>query len=153
MVRRIVDWPLRSGWSPYSEIERLWREMDQLMGAISRQAPGEPQAGVFPLLNITENSDNYYVRVQLPGIKPEDMTISVVGNGLSICGERKTSGQPEDARYHRKERETRAFRRGVTFPTDIDGQKVEAGCKDGILTIVLPKAEEAKPRKVSVKAG
>ncbi len=152
-MRRTIDWTSRIWWSPFTEVERLWREMDQLMGAITRQVTGEPAAGVYPLVNITEDKDNYYVRAELPGIKPEDITISVVGNSLSICGERKIVPGPENARYHRRERELGAFRRALTFPSDIDGQKVEARCKDGILSVVLPKAEEARPRQISVKAG
>jgi len=153
MVRRIYHWPARTWWSPYTDVERLWREMDQLMGAITTQAAREPSAGVFPVLNITETPNDYYVRAELPGMKPEDITISVMGNSLSICGERKISQEPKDARYHRRERETGAFHRAVTLPAEIDGQRVEARCKDGILTIILPKAEEAKPRQISVKAG
>lgn len=153
IVRRAFDWPSRAWWSPFTEVERLWREMDKLMGAITRELPVAPGAGVFPLVNITEDHDSYYVRAELPGIKPEDVAISVVGNGLSICGERKFTAEPENARYHRRERESGAFRRAVTFPSDIDGQRVEARCKDGILTVVLPKAEEARPRQISVKVG
>ena len=153
IVRRTFDWPLRAGWSPFTEIDRLWREMDQLMSTMGRQVRRETAAGVFPLVNITEDQNSYYVRIELSGMKPEEITISVVGNSLSICGERKIIPEPENSRYHRREREAGAFRRAMTFPSDIDGQKVEAQYKNGVMTIILPKAEEAKPRQISLKVG
>ncbi|MBW2308007.1 MAG: Hsp20/alpha crystallin family protein, partial [Deltaproteobacteria bacterium] len=134
-----------------TEIDRLWREMDHLMSTIGEQVRRKPTAGVFPLVNITEDQNNYYVRTELPGMKPGDITISVTGNNLSICGERKIGPESDNVRYHRRERESGAFRRAMTFSSDIDGQKVEALCKNGILTIILPKAEEAKPRQILVK--
>jgi HSP20 family protein len=129
------------------------RDMERLFGGLSDRSFREPTAGVFPLTNVTEDNDNYYVRAELPGIKGDQLDISVTGDGLSIAGERKIPEQKEDARYHRREREAGKFSRMVALPGQINTGKVEARCTDGMLTIVLPKAEAAKPRQISVKAA
>jgi len=129
------------------------RDMDRLFGGLSRGVFREPSAGVFPLVNVTEDSNNYIVRAELPGVKAEELEISVTGDGLSLSGERKIHKEKKGARYHRKEREAGIFSRILTLPGPIDGDKVEATCKDGILTVVLPKSEAAKPRQISVKTG
>ncbi|HDZ23565.1 MAG TPA: Hsp20/alpha crystallin family protein, partial [Desulfobacteraceae bacterium] len=79
--------------------------------------------------------------------------ISVTGDTLTITGERKLPGEDEKARYHRREREAGKFSRIVTLPAQIDTAKVEARCADGVLTITLPKAEEAKPKQIAVKSA
>ena len=104
-------------------------------------------------MNITEDADNYYVRAELPGLKAEDLDISVTGDTLSIAGERKMPVEDEKAQYHRREREAGKFSRIVSLPAQVDTGKVAAHCTDGILTVVLPKAEAVKPRQVSVKAS
>ena len=144
-------WPTRDS-SVFGELDRMRRDMERLFGGLSGRSFREPTAGVFPLTNVTEDNDNYYVRAELPGTKAEDVDISVTGDGLSIAGERKIPEQKEDARYHRREREAGKFSRMVGLPGQINAEKVEAHCTDGMLTIVLPKAEAAKPRQISVKA-
>jgi HSP20 family protein len=106
-------------------------------------------AGVFPLINLTEDKDNYYVRAELPGVKSDELDIQVTGNNLAISGERKIAAQ-EDARYHRREREAGTFSRIVGLPGEVDTDKVEARLENGILSIVVSKAEIAKPKQISV---
>lgn len=113
----------------------------------------EPTAGVFPLMNVTEGKDNYYVRAELPGLKADELDISVTGETLSISGERKLPVEDEKAQYHRRERGAGKFSRIVSLPTQVDTGKAEAHCADGILTVVLPKAEEAKPKQIAVKTS
>jgi HSP20 family protein len=127
--------------------------MDLLSGGYSRSLFGEPAAGVFPLMNVTEDKDNYYVRAELPGLKAEDLDISVTGDTLSISGERKLPAEDEKAKYHRREREAGRFSRILSLPARTDTKKVEAVCTDGVLTVTLPKAEAAKPKQISVKAS
>jgi len=127
--------------------------MDWLTEGLTGRTFREPVAGVFPLMNVTEDSDNYYLRAELPGIKAEDLDISVTGDTLSIAGERKIETENENAKYHRSEREAGKFSRIITLPGQIDTGKVEAGSADGILTVVMPKAEIAKPKQISVKAS
>ncbi|UCF85795.1 MAG: Hsp20/alpha crystallin family protein [Desulfobacteraceae bacterium] len=152
ILRRITDWPT-SGWrTPFEELERMRRQMDRLTEGLTARLFREPAAGVFPLLNMTEDTDNYYVRAELPGIKSDDLDISVTGNSLSISGERKILPEDENVKYHRREREAGKFSRILNLPTQVDTTKVEARCADGILTITLPKAESAKPKQIAVKA-
>lgn len=153
LLTRMTGWPTGGWTSPFEELERMRRQMEWLTGGLSRGLFREPTAGVFPLMNVTEDNDNYYVRTELPGLKADDLDISVTGDTLSISGERKLPAEDEKARYHRREREAGRFSRIITLPDQMDTGKVEARCADGILTVVLPKAEAAKPKQIAVKAS
>jgi len=128
--------------------------MDLLTGGLAGgRVVSAPAAGVFPLMNVTEDKDNYYVRAELPGLRADDLELSVTGDTLSISGERKIPAEDEKAQYHRRERDAGRFSRIVTLPAQLNTSQVEARCTDGVLTVVLPKAEEAKPRQIAVKAS
>jgi HSP20 family protein len=86
-------------------------------------------------------------------MKAEGLDISITADTLSISGERKIPAEDEKAQYHRREREAGRFSRVVTLPAQVNAGKAEARCADGVLTVVLPKAEEAKPRQITVKAS
>jgi HSP20 family protein len=148
IVRRFTGWR-----SPFEELERMRREMDWLTEGLTGGLFREPTAGVFPLMNVTEDNDNYYVRAELPGLRADELNISVTGDTISISGERKLPVEDKKARYHRREREAGRFSRIVSLPTQVDTGKVQAHCADGILTVVLPKAEAAKPKQIAVKAS
>ena len=89
IVRRFTDWPTWNWRHPFGELERMRKQMDDVLSGISKATLQEPFSGVFPLLNITEDANNYYVRVELPGMSSDELDISVTGTGLSIFGERK----------------------------------------------------------------
>jgi HSP20 family protein len=127
--------------------------MDLLGSRLLGREPEAPFAGVFPLMNVTEDKDNYYVRAELPGVQAGDLDISVTGDSFSVAGERKIPAEDAAARYHRKEREAGKFSRIMTLPGQIDTEKVDASCVNGVLTVILPKAAAAKPKQISVKAG
>ena len=153
LLRRVTDWPT-AGWaSPFDELERMRRQMDWLSSGLSRGLFREIPSGVFSLMNVTEDEEKFYVRAELPGLKAEGLDISVTGDTLSISGERKLPVENENAQYHRREREAGSFSRIVSLPAQVDTSKVEAACSDGILTVILPKAEEAKPKKITIKAS
>jgi HSP20 family protein len=152
----ILRWrPGAFGWhrDPFAEFESLHREMTRLMDSVSGTWRGRSDAGVFPALNVSEGGDNVYVRAELPGVNAKDLEISVHDNNLLIEGERKIGAEGERASYHRREREGGTFQRVISLPTRVDAGKVTAVCKDGVLTVTLPKAAEAKPRQISVTAG
>jgi len=153
LLRRVTDWPTGNFANPFEELERMRRQMDWLSGGLSRGLLRETTSGVFPLMNVTEDKENFYVRAELPGFKADELDISVTGDTLSISGERKLPIEDEKAQYHRKEREAGSFNRIVSLPTQVDTNKVDAACQDGVLTVVLPKAEEAKPKKIAIKAS
>lgn len=153
IIRRLSGWPASDWRSSFDEVERMRRQMDRLSEVLTGRLSREPEAGVFPLTNVTEDSDNYYVRAELPGVKADDLNISVAGNSLSIAGERKIPPEDENAKYHRREREAGKFSRMMNLPGQIDTARVEAGTADGILTVVLPKSESAKPKQITIKAS
>jgi HSP20 family protein len=151
--RRTIGWPAWDWTNPFGELDRMRREMDALTEGLSKGLLMQPIAGVFPLINVTENKENYYIRAELPGIKADDLDISVTGDTLSISGERKIPAEDEKAQYHRREREAGKFSRIISLAVQVDAGKVEARCADGILTVVLPKAEAAKPKQIAVKTS
>ncbi len=134
------------------EMGRIQREMNRIMNTFSGLQPSLFRAGVFPPVNLTEDENNLYVRSELPGLDPEDIEISVEGDTLTLRGERKLK-TAENVNYHRREREAGRFRRVLSLPTRVSTEAVQATCRNGVLTIVLPKAEEAKPRQVKIKTA
>jgi HSP20 family protein len=127
--------------------------MDWFSEGLSKGLRREPAAGVFPLMNVTEDKESYYVRAELPGLKAGDLDIFVTGDTLSISGERKLPVEDDEAQYHRREREAGKFSRIVSLPAQVDTEKAEARCTDGILTVVMPKVEAAKPKQIAVKTS
>lgn len=151
IVRRMFNTP-NWGWrSPFDELELLRNRMNTLSRTLSGDTPVQRSAGVFPLINVTEDKDHYRVRAELPGLSAEDLDISITGNSLALSGERKISEEAKDAKYHRRERESGKFSRMIELPDHVDGEKVEAKMANGILTVVMPKAEAAKPRQIKVQ--
>ena len=149
-VRRV--WPSRPTFeSSFSDFDQIRREMLRLLDTSSADDAPEPAAGVFPPMNITQDDDNFYLWAEVPGIKPAELSISALRNRVSIAGKREIPREHERVSYHRKERPEGAFNRAVTLPTEVDAERVDARYADGILTLKLPKAEQAKPRQISVK--
>lgn len=105
----------------------------------------------IPPVDILETADGeIVVKAELPDVKREDIKITVENNTLAIEGERKSEATKDADRYHRVERSYGAFRRSFTLPADVDGAKVQASYRDGVLTITLPRREEARPRQIQV---
>lgn len=149
LVRR--TWPSRPSFGgPFGDLDQVRREMLRLFDSVTGDGYADVGAGVFPPINVTQDRDRFYVRAELPGIKADELSLSTLGNQLVISGKRDI---PEQGRvsYHRKERAQGSFSRTVVLPSDIDAAEVEARYADGILTVTLPKAEEAKPRQIKVK--
>lgn len=104
-------------------------------------------------MDVYEDKDNLYVRAELPGMKREDIDLSMHEGSLSISGERKSEENFKNSELYRAERFFGRFQRTVTLPTTVAVDKVKATYKDGILTVTLPKAEEAKPKQISVSVS
>jgi HSP20 family protein len=150
LVRRV--WPSRPTFeSSVSEFDQIRREMLRLLDATTDDVGLSSGVGVFPPLNVTQDDDNFFVRAEIPGIKPAELSISALRNRVSIAGKREIPREHERVSYHRKERPEGAFNRAVTLPTEVDAERVEARYADGILTLTLPKAEQAKPRQIAVR--
>ena len=150
LVRRV--WPSRPTFdSSFGDFDQVRREMLRLLDTVAGETFGDVGAGVFPPINITQDDENFYLRAEIPGIKPAELSISALRNRVSISGKREIPREHERVSYHRKERPEGAFNRVVTLPTEVDAERVDARYADGILTLKLPKAEQAKPRQISVK--
>lgn len=144
----VPSWRFRG---PFDELDRMKRQMDRVLDAFSDRPSGQLSAGVFPLVNLSEDQEKYTIRAELPGVKKDDLDIQVASNSLSISGERRIAAEGDGVKYHRREREGGTFSRMLSLPGDIDSERVEADLKNGILTVRIPKAEAAKPKKISIR--
>ncbi len=136
--------------SVWQEMERLQREMNRLLESFPpRRVQPAPS---FPAMNLWVSDEGTIVTAEVPGIKPEDIDISVVNDLLTISGERLPEQVEENVRYHRRERGCGKFARSIQLPFAVDANKVEASFENGVLTINLPRKEEEKPKKIKVVA-
>ena len=141
-----------AGWmSTRREMERLRREMNRLFSDWPAGAQGSTVSG-YPAMNVWTDEDSAIVTAELPGMDREMIDISVEDDTLTVRGERQME-EKEGASYHRRERRFGSFVRSFRLPFRVDAEKVEATFKNGVLNIVLPRAEEEKPKKISVRAG
>jgi HSP20 family protein len=138
---------------PFHELDRIQQQMDSLFQSVAGRERYPRRVGVYPLVNLSEDQDHIYVRAELPGVNPEDLDITIKEQHLVIRGERKIPTEEKNVNYHRRERESGFFRRVLRLPSQVDPNKVEAACKDGVLTITLAKPEEVKPRQITVKGA
>ncbi len=138
---------------PRHPVSQLRRELDQVLGGFRAQPVGSwlSMGRDNPPINLWETDDAVQVELEIPGVDSEHIEISVAGGELSLHVERAEAEQ-EGVTYHRRERPVGAFTRVIRLPADVDPNTVQAELNNGVLLIVLPKAEEAKPRKISVRA-
>jgi HSP20 family protein len=129
-------------------LSRLRQELERAFDGLELPAFRALAVG-YPALNTWEDDASAYVEAELPGVAMDQVEVSVTGNELTIRGERKAD-EPPGAQWHRKERPAGMFARTTELPWEIDAARVEARSQDGVLTVKLPKAESAKPRKVKV---
>lgn len=129
---------------------RLRDEMDRLFSGFAENVDFAASPG-FPALNVWESEGSLHAEAEVPGLRMEDLEILVVGNELILKGTRRPLEESGERTFHRRERGQGAFSRVLRVPVEIDAGKVSATLKDGILSLDLPKAETAKPRKIEVK--
>lgn len=144
-------------WDPYRELERLRAEMDRIFESAAPARtwtlgflPGT-SARQYPRVNIAEGQDGYVVEALAPGVDPATLDLSVKENVLTISGEKKAPEGVRPEAFHRSERSAGRFVRAVELPADLDPEKVKAAYADGILRVTLPKAEQAKPRRIEIE--
>ncbi len=136
-------------------LHQLRHEMDRLLTGFFGPAADGLLPAMFrnqPAVNVWEREDALLVEMEVPGIKSQDLDVSVAGGELSIRIQRPDVAQ-EGVTYHRRERPVGALQRVLRLPVEVDADRVEAQIRDGVLTITLPKAESAKPRKINVATG
>ncbi len=141
-----------TGWmSPWREMERLRREMNRLFSDWPWRTRWAT-APSYPAMNVWMDENGAVLTAELPGVQLDDIDITIEEDTLTLRGERKPD-EVEGVTYHRQERRFGSFLRTFRLPFRVDADQVEATFKDGVLNIVLPRAEEDKPKKITVKAG
>jgi len=133
-------------------LSRLQDEMNDLFGRFFEGWPLATGEGAWwPALDVADKDDKVIVKAELPGVTNEDIDVSVHGDVLTISGEKKASTEDSGEGYYHAERRYGSFRREVRLPSAVDTEKVEATFRDGVLTITLPKDQQALPKRIEVK--
>jgi HSP20 family protein len=140
------------GSNGYNPVGTLRNEVDRLFGDFFGPAgtTANTSARAFPALNVWEQDDVLNVEAEVPGLKTDDLDISVIGSQLVIKG-RRADFDEQGVAFHRRERGVGEFTRTIQLPVDVNADAVQAKLTDGVLLLTLPKAEAAKPRKIQVK--
>ena len=140
--------------SQLGELDRMRREMDRLWDNITRDNHSPTfEYDWVPSLDLSDRGDSLVAELEVPGMDPKDLDISVTGDVLTISGEKKREREEKEQNYHLVERSYGKFSRSVRLPSTVDPDRVEASYKDGILTITLDKTKQAKIKKIEVKAA
>ena len=140
---------------PFRELEEMERYFGEVFGrsllpSIWRRLPVEQMAWA-PVVDVFEKGDKFVVKAEVPGMKEDDIHVSVEGDMLTIRGEKKTESEIKEEDYYRSEHSYGSFFRSVALPSTIDASKIEAEYENGVLEVTLPKKPEVKPKKVAVK--
>jgi len=146
-----------AGWDLFQEMDMLRREIDQAFRGVGRNyfSPSFlPGIGIgdYPRINLSEDENNYYVEALVPGIDPNALELNLMQGTLSLSGERKESASNGRV-WHRHERGSGKFMRTIELPDAVDGGKVDAEYRNGVLLITLPKPPSVQPKKISVRAN
>ena len=143
-------------YDPFRELRSLQDEVNRLFGStMSRGGSDEDTfgGGWSPRVDIYENKDNLVIEAELPGMKPENVDISIENNVLTIQGKREFEKKDEGDNFHRVERHYGSFTRSFTLPPTVNSEDASANFENGVLNLTLAKREEAKPRRIEIKAG
>jgi HSP20 family protein len=153
-------------WDPFQDLRDAQEEMAQ-MAQMAQMSPRlahalglhtQPQGSTTatawaPALDISERKDAYLVTVELPGVEADDLEITMEDGLLTIQGERQFTSESSEQQFHRIERRYGAFRRSITLPAQVQAEQIQASFDNGVLQIVVPKMEEAKPKRIQVRPG
>jgi len=137
-------------WNPFRELEEMRQRMESLFRPAAWPAPAEG-AVLVPPIDMYEEKDKYVVKAELPGMKKDEIDISITDNILTIKGERKEEKEKKEGSYFFSERYYGTFLRSLNLPGNVDAKKICASYKDGVLQIDLPKTEEEKEKKIEIK--
>ena len=141
--------PWQRGWDPFRELQR---EVGRIIESFDPFQVAR-RVQVYPPMNLYDAGDRYLLTAQLPGMTSGDIELTITGETLTMRGERKRPGGVKDESYRRQERPMGRWSRTVTLPDRVENEKVSASFSNGILTISLPKAAEARPRHIAVTSG
>jgi HSP20 family protein len=149
-------------WNPFDDMETLRRDIDRAFQGFglgeepSRQVAFLPGRGPrrYPLLNLLEDKDHIYIEALTPGVDPKSLNITVMQNRLTVSGEKSAvQGEIRPEAFHRNERASGKFVRTIDLPMEVDEDAIQAEYKNGLLTVILPKAEKAKPKQINVRVA
>jgi HSP20 family protein len=129
---------------------RLNRMMDEALSGWEGEAVGSAWT---PTCDVREDKENLIITLDLPGVKPEDVKISLENQILTIRGEKRQESEQNEDRWHRYERSYGSFERSFTLPTTVDPERIEATTEHGVLTVRLPKSERAKPKEIPIRTS
>ena len=141
-----------SRWDPFRELSSIQNELNRLFGRTFSSEAGDREATWVPAIDVAETQERFVITAELPGVEPSDVDISVENSILALRGERKFYRETNEDDFHRIERRFGTFVRSITLPSTADPERVNASFDAGVLTIEVPKREEAKPRKIQIKA-
>ncbi len=134
----------------YSGLSRLNRLMDEALAGFD----GEPVGSAWtPTCDIREDREHVTITMDIPGVRPEAVKVSLENQVLTIRGEKEQMEERKDERWHRYERSYGSFERSFTLPTSVDAEKIEATTDNGVLTVRIPKTENARPREIPIRTG
>ena len=146
-------------WDPFQDLRSAQDEMAQMspvlahaLGLYAQQGSSRATAWA-PALDISERKDAYLVTVELAGVEADDLEITMEDGLLTIQGERHFAHDSSEQQFHRVERRYGAFRRSITLPAQVQAEQIQASADNGVLQIVVPKMEEAKPKRIQVRPG
>jgi HSP20 family protein len=140
-------------WNPVNDMMNLQREFDRVFNGFTtkRERDEDYESAVWsPMVDIIENDEKYELSFDLPGMSREDIRMNFIENTLKISGERKALEEEQERTCHRVERLTGKFYRSFNFPTQVNSDKIAASYQNGVLTVSVPKADEVKPRQISI---
>ena len=146
----LVRWKDRGALSPWSALHDFEGQFSRLFGELTRDA-ATPEFGWAPAVDLKETDDAYIVEADMPGLKKDEIDLVIVDNVVTLKGERKNEHKSTNGGYHRFERRYGSFQRSFEIPGGFENDKVQAHYKQGVLTVTLPKREEAKPKQIQVK--
>jgi HSP20 family protein len=138
-------------WEPFRDMLNFRADMDRFYKSFFGGAPEDQEGFWAPVVDIEEDKDNFIVKAEIPGVKKEDIKVTVRDNILAISGERSSEREEKDKTFHRIERSYGKFSRTIALPATVDADKIKASYTDGILQIILPKPESAKPKQIDIE--
>lgn len=140
-------------WTPSREFSSLWNAFDRMFED-SYMTPPEEQARSWGLaLDVAENANAYVVKASVPGVKPEDIEVTLEKNVLTISGESRADESINTEEYRLRERRYGTFSRSLRFPAEVNSDSIDASYENGVLTLTVPKSEAVKPRKIEIQVA
>jgi HSP20 family protein len=142
-------------WDPFGDLVTIHDELNRLFGRTFAGSEMTRRSGAgtwMPALDVFETEDKLVAKMDLPGIDPKEVEVSVEDSTLTVSGKREFTSEVDEENYHRIERRYGAFARSIALPTTADAESVEASFDGGVLTIDIPKTEKGRPKRIEVKA-